>query len=190
MKLVLFNGSSRNNGNTNKLLKIIESKLDNKLYSISFINISENKISYCTGCHQCEITRSCHQNDDMNIIYDILKESDLIIMASPSYWGYVTGNLKVFFDRSTPYCNTINNQTTFPEGKKGIAISIRAGSKKSENEEIIKSIEHYFSHLEIQPLKSFQLESITDVLSFENEQNKLKINDFIEYLNYFWRNSS
>ncbi len=188
MKILFLNGSARSNGNTNALLSIIAEKLDRNVFEARIINISDYKISYCLGCHSCETTRKCIQNDEMENIYHAFEKSDLICIASPSYWGYVTGQLKVFFDRSLPFCNTIHGETTFPKGKRGIALSIRAGANEKESLEIIKAIEHYFSHLEITPLSNMTFENVKNNTDLTSIEVKKKIDEFVLELNDWGQN--
>lgn len=178
MKIVFLNGSARENGNTHFLLSKIKDSLDKQKTESEIINISEKDINYCLGCHSCETTRVCIQKDGVDEIYDSLKKADLICVASPSYWGDITGQLKVFIDRSTPYCNTINNTTTFPRGKLSCAIAIRAGSAKEENDTVISSITHYLGHLEIKHQFNETFESIRSKDDLKEEDAALKIKAF------------
>jgi multimeric flavodoxin WrbA len=188
IKIVFLNGSARDNGNTTTLLTEVISNLDRKIFNPTILNISQKNIKYCLGCHECEKTRQCVQNDDMQVIYQQFIDSDIICIASPSYWGYVTGQLKVFFDRSTPFCNTIDGITTFPSGKKGISLSIRAGSNKTESIEIINAIEHYYSHIEIEPIFNLSLETIRTISDFLKPQINDEIIKFCDKLNQWGRN--
>jgi multimeric flavodoxin WrbA len=158
-KLLIINGSARSNGNTAAVLKKLSLRLGTSL-NCETISLADCRIGYCLGCHTCETTRKCVQRDDMDPLLSAMERADLILIASPSYWGYVTGQLKVFFDRSTPVCNTIPGGTTFPAGKKGLALAIRAGTSPGENKMIQDAIHHYFSHLEIESAGSLAFESI------------------------------
>jgi len=178
LKFVILNGSARANGNTNYLLsKIVDTFIGTSVQA-EIINISEKEINFCCGCHHCEKTRVCVQEDGVDEIYESFKRADLICVASPSYWGDITGQLKTFFDRSTPYCNTIDDKTIFPSGKKSCSIAIRAGSAASESEDVISSIKHYFSHLEIDHQFSETFEKIRSEKDLNTESVKQKIEEF------------
>jgi multimeric flavodoxin WrbA len=95
-------------------------------------------------------------------------------MASPSYWGDITGQMKVFIDRCTPYCNINPNRQSIPLGKIGVAVVVRAGQSRKENENLIATIEHFLGHLDI-PLKhQFAVEGISTVKDLKNNPSVLE----------------
>ena len=168
MKAVCILGSPRSNGNTATILKEITNTLSGNGIDVRNYNLGEMKINYCVGCRTCETTGNCIQNDDMYRIIADIYESDIVIMASPSYWGDVTGQMKVFIDRCTPYGNTNPHRLPVPVGKTGVAVVIRAGQNKKENETLISTIEHFLGHLDI-PLKyKFTAEGISTEQDLKN----------------------
>ncbi|RQV94069.1 flavodoxin family protein [bacterium] len=178
MKLIILNGSARAGGNTYSLLSRITQSLAHSHINSEIINISEKKVNFCMGCHSCEDTRVCIQKDGVDDIYDSFRKADMICIASPSYWGNITGQLKTFFDRSTPYCNTIDGTTTFPAGKKSCSIALRAGSSMHESEAVILSITHYFSHLEMDHQFFETFENIGSEQDLNTDLAKEKIERF------------
>lgn len=160
MNAICIIGSPRANGNTSIIVdKVIEGMKENSIEVTKFC-LGDMNIKYCLGCKDCFNDGKCVQKDDMDLLMEKLIESDIVLIASPSYWGDVTGNLKVFFDRNTPFSETNEKRTLIPPGKKGISIAIRAGQTTRENIHIIESIEHYFGHLGIQPIGKLTIEGI------------------------------
>ena len=177
MKAICIIGSPRPNGSsafiTDKIIKgMKQSNIEVNRYCLG-----EMKISFCLGCKNCHKTGRCVQSDDMDIIMEELIASDIVVIASPSYWGDVTGQLKVFFDRSTPYSETNpnDNKVKIPEGKKGIAVAIRAGHSERENIHIIESIEHYFGHLGIKPAGSLSVTGVDTISDLHNKECEINI---------------
>ncbi len=167
-KLVtIINGSPRTNGSTAFIISKILDGLNIDNSERTTFCLGQMKINYCIGCKECYKTGTCIQNDDVNTIIQSIYNSDLIVIGSPSYWGDITGQLKVFFDRNTPFSDTNKNlsKVKIPTDKKGISVAIRAGTTERENTHIIDSIEHYFGHLGIIPIGSF---SCTGVDTFED----------------------
>jgi multimeric flavodoxin WrbA len=64
-----------------------------------YTNVME--IRPCQGCLYCasSSTHKCRIEDDMQDIYRAYKKADLIVWATPMYWGYMTAQLKAVQDR-------------------------------------------------------------------------------------------
>jgi len=169
MKAVLICGSPRKNGSTAKILGEITKGLIESGFEISQHFIGDLNISYCLGCLNCEESGVCVQNDDVDMVIHDIASAQLVIVASPSYWGDVTGQLKVFIDRCTPYCNTHHPARTHKSTEtKGVAIAIRAGGNKAENENLVHTIEHFLGHLDIPLTSSFTVERIKTLDDLES----------------------
>ncbi len=167
MKILFIVGSPRDKGCTSLIADRVIEGIGEGIEMRKYV-LGNMRISYCLGCKRCSSTRECVQRDDMDILINDLHLSDIVIIAAPSYWGDVPGQLKVFFDRSLPLCDTNIGGTTTPGGKKGYSLAIRGGSKMEENEHLINSIEHYFGHLGIQPVKRITFERIYEVCDVVN----------------------
>jgi len=88
MKTVIIQGSSRSNGNTNKIINQINS--DNQF---DIIDLFTKKISH----FDYEFNNA---NDDfIPLVKNIIDKYDTIVFATPVYWYSMSGVLKVFFDR-------------------------------------------------------------------------------------------
>jgi multimeric flavodoxin WrbA len=174
MKALCIIGSPRENGCTSFITgKVAQGMIDSGIEVKSYV-LGSLDIMYCKGCKTCYKTRKCIQRDDVDQIINDLFESDIILVAAPSYWGDVPGQLKVFFDRCTPICNTGEGGTSVPKGKIGISVAVRAGHRQEENMHLINCIEHYFGHLEIKPVERYTVERINDVSDFENRKEELE----------------
>ena len=90
MKKVIILGSSRNNGDTKKIVSELLSSSD-----FDVIDLTEYNISYFDYKH-------ANQNDDfINLMKLITDKYDVLIFATPVYWYAMSGTMKVFFDRFT-----------------------------------------------------------------------------------------
>lgn len=86
----------------------------------------------------------------------------------------VTGQMKVFIDRSLPLCNAKTGKTPVPHGKIGVAMAIRAGQSKAENQDIVNTFRHYFGHLGISLAASLTAEGINGLADIKSNTAKLK----------------
>ena len=151
MKAVCIIGSPREDGSTARLADSVCRGLAEGGFAVSRYCVGKTKIQYCLGCKKCYEAGMCVISDDMQEIAAQLFDAEVVVIASPSYWGDVTGQLKVFFDRSTPFGDTNPNRILHDKAQKGVAIAVRAGRTERENLHILESIEHYFGHLGIEP---------------------------------------
>lgn len=74
--------------------------LDEKGVEIEKVSLYDLNIKPCTGCCQCEKTKTCFIEDDHQILLDKMDSSDVVVFATPTYWSNVTSEAKKFFDRS------------------------------------------------------------------------------------------
>jgi multimeric flavodoxin WrbA len=101
MKITVLHGSPRKGKNSdtlaNHFLKGINSSEE---HSVNHFYLNKLSITACQGCLSCaRPPHQCRINDDMQPIYESYKESDIILWASPMYWGYLTAQIKLVQDR-------------------------------------------------------------------------------------------
>ena len=172
MKAICIIGSPKSNGSTACIADTIIRGMRSGGIDVQRYVLGEMEISYCKGCKSCTNTGKCVQDDDMQMIIHDLFASDIVLIASPSYWGDVTGQLKVFFDRSTQLLDA-NGETILPKGKAGISVAVRAGRHIEENMHLIQTIEHYFGHLGIVPVQRFTVEGVQSNEDFGQKEDKV-----------------
>jgi len=98
-------GSPRKSGDTHTLALEVEKGLSSRESSSEFFFLNEMNFSGCQACYACkkEDNIRCTQNDDMQKFYDAIDHADGLIIATPIYFGGVTGQTKLWLDRLFPY---------------------------------------------------------------------------------------
>lgn len=102
MRIAIINGSPRKNGATFKILNYFKESLKNinSKIDIEFINLIDLNLKYCVGCQNCYKTGKCIILEDrIEEIHDLIKNSNGIILGSPTYASNVSGLFKNFHDR-------------------------------------------------------------------------------------------
>jgi Multimeric flavodoxin WrbA len=100
MKIVIINGSPRQNGNTAMLLNSMQSYLLRKAdVEVTYYHLDSMDIRSCQGCCQCYKTGSCIMNDDAEKLSQEIFQANGIILGSPTYASSISGQLKTFIDR-------------------------------------------------------------------------------------------
>lgn len=106
-KIVILIGSVRKKGNTQRLAEAFAdgARLRN---DVEIVSVADYKIHPCIGCNSCFQRENfeCCQQDDMQKIYEVLANADMIVAASPVYFYGISAQLKVLIDRlHTPMRN-------------------------------------------------------------------------------------
>ena len=100
-KIVILNGSPRKNGNTSALVRAFTEGAEHAGHTVTEFFLNDMTIHGCRGCFGGHSSRECPcvQKDDMDQIYPAVKESDVIILASPLYYWNMSGQIRTAFDR-------------------------------------------------------------------------------------------
>lgn len=180
-KAVCVNASARACGSCSYILDTVSKGLEASGAVTERINISEINMEFCHGCKKCYEKGVCVIKDDVYETVRKLLSADLVIIASPSYWGDVPGQMKTFFDRNTPFGDT-NEYRVLKTDKRilGVSIAVRAGNSERENKLILDYIEHYYGHMGITPVKRFSVRN-TDSLADLLNKHASEIAEFYEY---------
>lgn len=98
--VIIFVGSVRKGGNTDLLARAFAEGAGEKNH-VEIISVADYKVNPCIGCNSCfnREGHRCFQKDDMDIIYDKLKTTDVLVIASPVYFYGLSAQLKAIVDR-------------------------------------------------------------------------------------------
>ena len=100
-KIIILNGSPRPNGNTAALIQSFTDGATATGHTVTRFDLQKMDIRPCLGC--CgggkDVNSPCVQKDDMQQIYPVFKDADLVCLASPLYYWTISGQLKCAFDR-------------------------------------------------------------------------------------------
>lgn len=91
-------GSPRESA-TEHALKEALSSLEIRGFKTEFFTVRDKEIGFCIHCDHCLKHKECILKDDMNIVYDLLKDADGLIFATPIYNGGISAQLKAVMDR-------------------------------------------------------------------------------------------
>lgn len=113
MKNVVIVSSSMRKGNSDKLCNEFQKGAVESGNTVTRINIRDIKLGFCLGCRDCYNYGDCVQNDDMNSIYPKILEADVLVFATPIYFGEMSGSLKTFLDRMYPLYTSIKGKEVY-----------------------------------------------------------------------------
>ncbi len=118
--VVVIFGSPRKNSNTQILVEQARRGLADAGVSSEIFYLNDMKIKGCQACYFCKrnSVSECIVKDDMQNIYKAIKNADGILVASPIYFGEVTGQTKLWLDRMFPFID-LKVHSLMDKGKKG-----------------------------------------------------------------------
>ena len=137
VKVLAIVGSPRKE-NTYKLVEaVVEAIAKKKNVETELVHLVDFDIKHCSGCSDfCEKTGECNIQDDMQKLYSKLKEADVFIIGTPTYYWNVTGLVKDFIDRTNPLYHTESLK-----GKMGAAVAV---SEEDGQELALSAISSFF----------------------------------------------
>lgn len=98
MKIVILQGSPREEGNTAHLARAFTEGAREK-HNVEIFDVARMEIGGCKGCNACKEKGICVQKDEMQMIYHSLTEADMLVLASPVYFYGISSQLKAAIDR-------------------------------------------------------------------------------------------
>lgn len=102
MKVIAINGSPRKNGNTQLLIKRVLEPLQRGGCETKIVQIGGFAIRGCRACMKCKELKNKRCSIESDPVNDIIQEvfqSDILILASPTYFADITSETKAFIDR-------------------------------------------------------------------------------------------
>lgn len=100
-KIVILNGSPRKKGNTSALCAAFAEGAESAGHSVTEFFLGGMDIHGCLGCFGGHSGKECPcvQQDDMAQIYPAVRDSDVVVLASPLYYWTMSGQLRTALDR-------------------------------------------------------------------------------------------
>ena len=101
MRILVLNGSPRPKGNTKQMIDAFREGAESAGHQVDVVDVCKKKIAGCLACEYCHRKGNggCVQKDDMQEVYLLLKEADMLVIASPIYYHGISGQLKCVLDR-------------------------------------------------------------------------------------------
>ncbi len=141
-------GSPRKKGNTSYLLSTFMNEAEKLGARTQVIDATQKNIIPCKEYIVCEKKGFCPIDDDMkHEIYPLLREADVIVLASPVFFYNVTAQLKALIDRSqTLWARKYKLNLSDPARsyRRGFLLSVGATKGKNLFEGIDLTAQYFF----------------------------------------------
>lgn len=153
MKIVSLLGSPRKKGNSAILAGTITAFLAEEGNEIVIHSLNDITFKGCQACGGCKgSSEVCVLKDDLTPVLNDIHDADVVIMATPVYWGEVSSQMKGFIDRTysflTPGFMTEEKKHRLPAGKKLVFIQTQGAGSEMYND-IFPRYNGFFEQLSI-----------------------------------------
>jgi multimeric flavodoxin WrbA len=172
MKKVLgIVGSPRKRGNTHLLVESILDGARDGGAETRLLFLDDQEILECVGCHACWKGKPCSRNDDMNDLYEMIAESDVLVFGTPVYWYGPTALMKGFIDRFV-YFNCPENRARLENKTAVLAIPFEEEDPGTAGL-VVSFFEKSFSYLGIDLIGTVLAPGVTKRGEIKKEKAKL-----------------
>ena len=154
MNLLCISGSPIPGGNTRDYIDKAVEALDDSAVDVEVLELAGKSIEDCGHCNWClrneDSTRICKQEDDAEVILARIREADVLVLASPAYYGRMSGRLAALLDRTRPFLFSPPHRGSMRD-KPGVALTVGWG-RNAGVETTLLSIVLSFLTLEMLPV--------------------------------------
>ena len=164
MKVMAVLGSPKKNGNSGILAqKFLDKAAASGAETHSYF-LEGMKYKGCKACGGCKSgSDKCVIKDDLAEVLDEMLKSDIIVYASPNYFGDVSGQFKLFLDRTfsllTPEFMAGPKKSRLAQGKKLVFILSQGAPEQAFTDILAKyaSLREYFEFAEFHTIHAGNL---------------------------------
>lgn len=104
MNIVALYGSPRKKGNSAALASRFLEKAEELGAGTRSFYLNTLNIKGCQACMGCKTKKDhCIVKDDLADVLEAVRETDVLVLATPIYFGDVSAQLKMFIDRTYSY---------------------------------------------------------------------------------------
>ena len=96
MKILILQGSPRANGNTAWMAEEFKKAAEAAGHEVTLVNVARKKIAGCLACEYCHTKGNgqCIQKDDMQELYPLLAQAEVLVLASPIYYFTLSAQIQ------------------------------------------------------------------------------------------------
>ena len=149
MEIVCLLGSPRVRGNSAAIAKRFCGTTEKLGSNVQTYVLNKLKYRGCQACMTCKTKLdTCVLKDELAQVLDAIREADILVMATPIYYGDVSSQLKAFIDRTFSYLvpdyATNPNPSRLASGKELVFIQTQGQPDESQYADVFPRYEYFF----------------------------------------------
>ena len=101
MNILILQGSPRANGNTAWMADEYRKAAEAAGHKVTLVDVAHKKIAGCMACEYChgKGNGACVQKDDMQELYPLLAEAEVLVLAAPIYYFTLSAQIQAPIQR-------------------------------------------------------------------------------------------
>jgi len=149
MNVVCLLGSPREKGNSTTVANRFCTTAERLGAEVQAFQLNKLEYRGCQGCMACKTKLdNCALEDDLSEVLEAVLETDVLVLASPVYYGDLSSQLKGFIDRSYSYLTSdyITNPkpSRLSAGKKLVFILTQGNPDQERFADIFERYDYFF----------------------------------------------
>lgn len=149
-KVLVVTGSPRETGNSYMLAEAFKKGAESAGHEVKLFNLNRNKVDGCKACNQCwQNGKPCVFEDGFNAFAELLIKADVLVLASPVYWGTYPSQMKALIDKM--YAFVVPTCKTSLEGKTMALLTCGDGEAETAFNEIVPAYEGFAQYMKWKP---------------------------------------
>jgi len=171
MDVVCLFGSPRKNGNSAAVARHFLATAESLGARTQSFFLNSLALRGCQACNRCKTgTEKCVLQDDLSPVLDAVFAADVVVMASPVYYGDVSAQLKAFIDRTYSYLRPgyigLSHPSRLPKRKQLVFILTQGHRDPDWFADILpryRDLFHWTGFAEVHPLRVVDVYSKGDI---------------------------
>jgi multimeric flavodoxin WrbA len=162
MKIVAVLGSPRPQGNSSTLARrLLDTARELGAETTEYL-LNRLDFQGCQSCMTCKTTSEvCILEDDLTPVLADIKAADVLVLASPVYFGDLSGQLKCFFDRTFSFANP-DFSSRVPAGKQAVVVLVQANPNEADFADIFPRYERWLKMFGFDPVYLLRATGVRD----------------------------
>ncbi len=149
MKTVCLLGSPRPKGNSAIIAKRFCETAEGLGAEVQIFSLNKLKYRGCQACMTCKTKlEKCVLKDDLSEILEAVRDAEVLVLATPTYYGDVSSQLKAFIDRTYSYLASDYQTNPTPSrlspGKKLVFIQTQGDPDENNFSDVFPRYEAFF----------------------------------------------
>lgn len=162
MKIVAVLGSPRPQGNSAGLARRFLAAAREQGAEVQEYQLNKMNFQGCQGCLSCKTeSEACILEDDLAPVLAAIKTADILVLASPVYYGDLIGQLKCFFDRTYSFFNP-DFSSRVPAGKQAVLILAQANPDPDQFFDIFPRYKRWLKLYGFEPIHLLRAVGVRD----------------------------